>query len=112
MIGPVGFSGRVLRIDSVRVELEHPVAEAFAVGDLVIVRFPCDAAPKSYGAFENLIALTSYGDRAWIGELPTTGTDAYVGVSSREPLVVNSWSCFQCTLDPKSGRILRKVLTK
>ena len=116
MIGSVGFSGRVLRIDSLQVELEYPIAEAFALGDLVIVRFPYDAelkrSGKSYGAFDNLFALTGRGERAWVAELPTNGTDSYVAISSREPLVANSWSCFQCTLDPKSGKIVSTVFTK
>jgi hypothetical protein len=112
MIGAVGFSGRVLHIDSLQIELEHPIAEAFAVGALIVVRFPCDARLKSYGAFDNLFALTSRGEKAWVAELPESGTDSYVTISSREPLVANSWSGFQCTLDPASGRILRKVFTK
>jgi hypothetical protein len=112
MIGSVGFSGRGLRIDSLQVELEHPIAEAFALDNLVVVRFPYDASPRGYGAFDNLLTLNSRGERAWVAELPTNGTDSYVAISSREPLVANSWSGFQCTLDPESGKILRKVFTK
>lgn len=112
MIHSVGFDGRVLRIDGLEVELEHPIAEAFILGDLVIVRFPYDAAPRSYGAFDNLLAMNSRGERAWVAELTESGTDSYVAISSRDPLVAHSWSCFRCTLDVASGKILQKVFTK
>jgi len=112
MIGSVGFDGRVLRIDSLRVELEHPIAEAFVLGELVVVLFPYEAAPRSYGAFDNLIALTRRGERAWVAELPTHGNDAWVDILSREPLVATSWSSLQCTLDPRSGKILRTDVVK
>jgi hypothetical protein len=34
MPGALGFDGRVLRIDSLQVELEYPIAEAFPLGEL------------------------------------------------------------------------------
>lgn len=102
----------MLHIDELHIELEHPIAQALACRDLVIVRFRHDAAPQRYGAFDNLFAVNRRGERVWVAELPDTGSDAYVEISSREPLVAHSWSGFRCTLDPASGAILQKTFTK
>jgi len=110
MSGPVAFEDRVLRMGATTVELEHPIADAFACGELILVLFRYDAGWRQ---FSNLQAIASQGTRAWVAELPTSSSgDAYVGISSRDPLVAASWSGFQCTLDPHSGRITGKAFTK
>lgn len=109
----VAFEGRTLRIGSLEVELEFPIAEAFACGDIVIVLLRHDADSRTFGQFPNLVGLTERGERSWVAELPTTDSgDTYVSVSSRQPLVATSWSCHRCTLDPRSGRIVGRVFTK
>jgi hypothetical protein len=111
MTGPVEFENRTLRIGSIIVELEHPIVEAFLAGDLVVVLFRYDSDPRM--RFENLRAFTRQGALAWVAELPTSsGLDAYVEVASRDPLVVASWSCHRCTLDPRTGRVTGKTFTK
>jgi hypothetical protein len=113
VIESVRFEGRVLIVDSgSRIELEFPIVDAFARDDLVVVLFAHDADPRGYGNFSNLIAVTSTGRQAWIAELPTNQGDAYVQISSREPLLAYSWSGFDCTLEPRNGKIVRKVFLK
>lgn len=115
MDGPVEFSGRTLRVGSTERELEYPIADAFrAATGVVVVLFRYDADLPKYASrqFANLFALSPSGERRWLAELPTTGSDAYVAIASRDPLVATSWSGYACTLAPRDGRIVRAEFTK
>ncbi len=110
---PVSFSGRTLDVKGKSIELEYPVRDAFMLGDKIIVLFDPNAYIEKFGQFRNLIALTEDGDRLWSAELPTNQSgDTYFRVSSRNPLVANSFHSFDCEIDESTGRIRKKVFTK
>lgn len=48
----------------------------------------------------------------WRADLPAAG-DAYTAVSMGDGLLrVSSWKCWNCDLDPATGRILQRVFTR
>jgi hypothetical protein len=71
-----------------------------------------DEEPKR---FENLIRSRSDGSIVWRAGLPDLPGAADVDTDVRwrdGELHAFSWSCFDVTLDPETGRVLREVFTK
>lgn len=120
----ITYDGSQLQIDGKTVETPSPIREAFAVRWGVIVLMDQFAdfkgpvldireirnAPKG----TNLFCYSSDGTVLWKAELPggEDSEDYYYRVSSRSPLVVNSFSSFRCEIDPASGRIIGKDFFK
>ena len=109
---PISFSNRTVNVGDKSMELDYPVANAFMLGDKIIVLFNPDAYTEKFGQFKNLIALNADGERIWTAELPTNESgERYYQVSSRSPLVAYSWS-FSCEIDESTGRIKKKIFLK
>lgn len=107
----VHFSGKTLTVNGKSLELEHAVADAFEIEDSIIVLFEADARRDEQ--FQNLIALRSNGEKGWIADLPTNdNSDVYLEVTSRVPLIANSWSCYACEIETATGRIKARSFTK
>lgn len=103
--------GYVLIVGGRRLELEHAINAAWRVGDRILVLFDPDS--EQGGQFPNLIALDDEGRQVWVAELPTTTTgDRYYRLQSETPIVVSSFSSFDCEIDPNTGRIVRRELRK
>jgi hypothetical protein len=110
MTGEVQFVENRIEVDGQWVQLEHPIQDAFRDGDRTVVLFDPDSAP---GAFANLICLGRDGKRLWQADLPERGrADVYYRISSRRPLVVNSFSSYKCEIDRATGRIIGKEFMK
>lgn len=60
----------------------------------------------------NLAAYDLHQNQMWTAESPWLSTDGYVSFVSEEPLVIYNFSCFLCTLDPTSGKLLASEFTK
>ncbi|MCE5323738.1 hypothetical protein LLG46_10550 [bacterium] len=97
------------------IDLPFPIKDAFVVGKTIIVLFKQDAADLGK-SFQNLIALDSNGSQLWIAALPEVQingiADAYLQIVSREPLIVYTWSGYDCTIDIATGKILKQQFTK
>ncbi len=104
------FSGNTVDIDGKQIVLDFPVLDAFREGGRVFVLFDPDAAGED---FRNLICIDLNGTRIWEAELPEPGRqDVYYRISSKQPLVANSFSSYKVQLDPETGRILGKEFVK
>ena|SRR6266567_4830445 len=102
----ITFSDKTVLISDRRVQLEHPIADAFELEGRVIVLFNPDAYTEKFGQFPNLVALRSDGQREWTAQLPTTTSgDRYYRIASRTPLVAYSIYSVECEIDPATGRI-------
>jgi hypothetical protein len=109
----ISFSGTKLEVDGQSIETEYPIADAFEASGLVVVRYDPDVYTDSFGQFPNLVAFQFDGTKAWTAQLPTNGSgDRYHTISSRAPIVVQSFSCFACEIDPDTGRIVARRFTK
>ena len=120
----ITYDGSKLQIDGKAVETPSPIREAFAVrwGVIVLMDQFADLkgpvldireirnAPKG----TNLFCYSPDGTLLWKAELPTgeNSEDYYYRVSSRSPLVVNSFSSYRCEIDPATGRIIGKDFFK
>jgi hypothetical protein len=103
----VKFDGKLLTIDDRIVPMPHEIRDAFALGDKVIVFLDPDADLGSSGKYSNLVAVDSGGRLVWRAELPTErDSDVFTRIVSREPLVADSFSSFECEIDPGNGRLL------
>jgi hypothetical protein len=108
------FIGRTILIDDQSVEMPWPVLDAIEQGDKVFVLFDPDSylldpnykASRRQGvpAIKNLIAITKTGAKLWEAEMPEA-SDYYYRISSSVPLLANSFSSYQCEIDPKNGII-------
>ena len=109
----VRFEDDVVIAGGRRLQLDHPIKSAWVVGSRIIVLFDPNAELANLGQFRNLVAVENAGHQAWVAELPTSTTgDRYYRVDSQDPIVVSSFSSYDCQIDAESGRITRKVFTK
>jgi hypothetical protein len=109
----VDFHGRTPRVGGKALELEYPIADAFAHGERVVALYRYDANLRSFDQFANLVALAADGATSWIAEPPTTSSvDTWAALSPREPLVAQSWGGCRCEVDLDTGRVVDRVFTK
>ena len=109
----VKFQENKISIDGLEKTLDYPIKEAFLINDMVIVLFDPDANLGSQGQFKNLISINRMGDIVWIAEMPTdNNTDVYYKISKKKPLTVYSFCSFECEINIKNGKIIRKDFFK
>lgn len=120
----ITYYDSLLEIDGKVVEMPSPIREAFIVERRIIVLMDQFAdlkgpildikevrnAPKG----TNLLCCSPDGIVLWEAELPTgeNAEDYYYRISSRSPLVLNSFSSYRCEIDPATGKIIRKDFFK
>ncbi len=111
-MGTVAFKGRELYIGSQRIAtFDHAVADAFENRSLIIVLLDPNANLKV--PFPNLLAVDEAGRQVWVAKLPTyKKADVYYKIASRDPLVAYSFSCYDCKIDPLTGKILETTFYK
>jgi hypothetical protein len=117
----VSFQGREVTIDGTRIQMNWRVLDAFELGQRVIVLLDPDdylldpnyKAQRRQGrqANRNLCAFSKTGSKLWDAEFPETA-DYYFRISSRSPLRANSFSSYECEIDPDTGRIQSKTFLK
>jgi hypothetical protein len=104
--------------------VERVVQTPGVLDAVVLLEYAAKGAPSR---FANLLRVDPEGRIVWRAAPPaiedvgneaewlTEGADdSWVAVSwsKRGDLSANSWSCFACGLDPKSGRITAAMFTK
>ncbi len=93
-------------------DLGRPVLDACQIGERVIVIFDYMSYPRPMQA-KNLVAYDLQRNELWTGEHPTDQpTDTYVRFVSEEPLRAYNFACFECRIDPATGRLLHAEFTK
>jgi hypothetical protein len=109
----VSFFKEQLTVDGVSWHLEHPILDAFALGQKIIVLYDPDIRREKFGQFPNLEAFSSDGQKLWTAELPTNESgDSYYRVCFRDGLIADSWKSFACRLDEATGKIQSKTFYK
>jgi hypothetical protein len=119
----VNFSGKSLEIDGRSIETRWDIQEAFEVGGKVIALLDFFATIKQpvlhireirdLPKGRNLHCFSKEGALLWEAEFPEgDGPDYYYSVTSRVPLVANSFSSYRCEIDPDTGKILRRQFYK
>ena len=109
-IGEVSFDGNKIEVRGKWIALEYPIQDAFLEDDRVFVLFEPNSGS---GAFANVICVGMDGSRLWVAELPEGGReDYYYLISTKRPLVVNSFSSYKCEIDRATGKIVSKEFVK
>jgi hypothetical protein len=109
----VSFSKEQLTVDGVSRQLEHPILDAFAVGQKIIVLYDPDIHREKFGQFRNLEAFSLDGQKLWTAELPTNESgDSYYRAYFRDGLMADSWKSFACKLDEATGKIQNRAFYK
>jgi len=90
---------------------DKTILQARMIGGRVMIIFDYMAYPNGRPA-PNFVAYDQHQKELWIAENPGGGADAYVNFISEEPLKVWNFSCFVCTLDPETGKLLQVQFTK
>ena len=110
----VDVRDNVVVIDGVEVEFPYHIATAGVLPNgLIAVLWDPDANPRSWGTFENLVAIDATGATRWRAALPSTTTgDCYVQLVGTAPLVAQSWSCYRCEIASETGQIRDQQFTK
>lgn len=117
----VSFKNQELKIGNHMITTPWPVMDVFDDGHRVIALLNPDAyltdpayktcrrsgAPPN----KNLLAYSYEGHLLWEADFPSA-TDYYYCISSKRPLRVNSFSSFRCTIDPETGKIIKKIFYK
>ena len=106
------FSGNRITVGDRSWTVPHAVRDARRIADQIVVIYDYMSGTKD-AAFHNVEAFDAAGRNLWTAENPGLGaTDAYVEFMSEDPLIIWNFACFQCTIDPRTGKLLRAVLTK
>lgn len=115
----VEFSGKRLTIDSKHVlDLPYPIKEAFETQRVIVVLLDPDLYPMR-GLHKNLLGFDRHGNKLWEAELPrysrfdvwvrkepaSEASDIYWQVKQREPLIVSSFSSYNCKINEGTGKI-------
>jgi hypothetical protein len=119
----VTYDENRLQIDGKLVETPWPIREAFTIEAGIIVLMDQFAGLKGpvldirevrkIPKGRNLFCYSPSGGVLWEAEFPTSSMeDYYYSISSRSPLVVNSFSSYRCEIDPKTGKIIKKEFFK
>lgn len=109
----VGFEGNRLFVNGNEFDLENPINDAFYERGLIVVLLDPDANMESDSQYKNLLAYDLMGNKKWEAELPTNKkSDVYWRVNNKYPLVVSSFSSFECEIDLESGTVKNKNFYK
>ena len=117
----VTFVGKVVRFGGVCIELPYKIGDAFSAEDMAVVLLDPDdyLADPAYGKdrrrglnpLKNLLAISRNGSILWEAEFPDS-VDYYYQITSRNPLLVSSFSSHTCKIDLQTGKILSKTFCK
>lgn len=108
------FDGKQISIGGVTWNVAFPIAHVRRVGSRVFVIYDYMSGPTDR-AFHNLEAYDLNGRKLCTAQNPGTddnAADAYIGFISDDPLIASNFTCFDCTIDQESGRIIRTKFTK
>lgn len=86
------------------------IVQILPLNDLLVIREDYYEFPFEQS---NVYCIDQSFQPVWDAELPSK-RDAYANpvMASDGWLYCASWDCMSCTLDPKSGRIVKKLFTK
>ncbi|MDP2392277.1 MAG: hypothetical protein U1E09_05065 [Methylococcales bacterium] len=117
----VTYQGRTLFVNAKSFFLPYEIRDAFILqGKIVVLADPnsflndpsyCKERRRGINPFKNLLALSFDGSIIWEAEFPEN-VDYYYSISSKQPLVVNSFSSFKCNIDIDTGEIIAKQFYK
>lgn len=120
----ITYDGSKLRIDGHEITTPWPVREAVELDDKVVVLLDQSAhlqgpildirEMREVAKGRNLFCYSNQGELLWKAEFPggDGSEDYYYKISSRWPLLVNSFSSFRCEIDPATGKIIGKEFFK
>ena len=101
------FAGNSVRVGSRKWSVDYPVRDARLVGDNLVVMYDYTAGPR-HRQFQNVQAFDRFGGLLWTAEHPTAeAVDAYIEFVDVSPLILWNFACYRCTLDPRTGKLLR-----
>lgn len=115
----IEFSGKRLTIHSKHVvDFAYPIKEAFETKRVIVVLLDPDSYPMK-GLHKNLLGFDQHGNKLWEAELPrysrfdvwvrkgpaSEASDIYWQVKQREPLIVSSFSSYNCKINESTGEI-------
>ena len=90
----------------------HPIIEAAEIEGIIVVIYDYMAFPSDSPA-RNLFAYKRSGEELWRAQdIGAGSTDAYTNLLSESPFVVGNFAGAECTIDLRSGTVLRTVFTK
>ena len=100
--------GKQIEINSTYVvDFLFPIKDAFISKNTVIVFLDPDANLGKTKQYKNLLGFNKQGKKIWEAELPTTkSSDVYWRIKRKAPLVVSSFSSYECIIDESTGKIL------
>lgn len=117
----VNFQGRTLTLDGKSFTMPYEIHDAFVLGERVIVLINPNAylndpsyskeRRRGINPFRNLLALSTDGSLEWEAEFPEN-VDYYYLISSKFPLIANSFSSYKCEIDVFTGKIKTREFVK
>ncbi len=112
MAGDIRFDGKLVFVGERRWHAPYPISDLRRVGDVVVLLYDPMSGPRHH-QFQNLEGFSLDGRRLWSAQHPTTETaDCYINFLDGDGLVAWNSACYECALDPGSGRLLSAVFTK
>lgn len=110
----LSYEGNILSVNKKQIECSQNIKEAFVVDDVVVVLLDPDAKTDKKKKYKNLLAYNANARCVWVADLPNSrmANDAYWKVQSKVPLLVSTFSSYDCEIDLRSGKIKESVFYK
>lgn len=109
----IGFENNKLKIDGQIFELDYQIKDARIIDNLAIVIFKFGETVPKFRQFNNCKAFDSKGNLIWTAEHPTSTTsDFYVEFMDSKSNSLWNFACFICSLDFKTGKLIKADFTK
>ena len=109
----ISFSGSIIEINGKNISLSYDISEAYLINGIIVILL----APGSYIGKEknlkNLVAYNTDGEMLWEADFPQNyKSDYYWKIKSKNPLIVNSFSSYECEIDLNTGRVKKSDFYK
>ena len=102
-----------LKVGAVTIDLGYPIKDAFELDKVVVVFLDPDADLGKTVQYKNLLGFDNKGSKLWEADLPTSKiSDVYWRVKQKQPLIVSSFSSYECEIDEDTGRVISSEFYK
>ena len=104
----VTYSGSIVQVGGVEISLPYDVLDAYENKGVVVVLIDPDSYIGKEKGLRNIVAYDVSGKKLWDANFPQRDKpDYYWKISNRTPLVVKSFSSYECEIDLITGKVLK-----
>ena len=111
-INRLEFDGNRITTNSGSFKVKSEIIDAYIFHQKVVILMDPDVGSRKWGQSHNLIFCDFQGNQLGFAKFPTSKSDYYYKIISRNPLKALTLSSYECEIDIDTGDILKKDFYK